>query len=231
MNGYTVKYTACQRYQHITQQDERVYGRNYNANSSVSSTRRLVPLIPKSSKTKPRVSWRNLGGSASSNTRFNGSNNAEGGKSQPGARSERSDQTTTEPLRWKARKEGRRTQPNGTPPVKAGQWGSKDLRAIYMPTPRRKISHYDPHHLSPHVIRCTYCYYRTPELIHITATSPHDSYESSLKDNDPLFSLYLRSQSPSCSSLADKDDRHSNVNHEGGIHLHTVAPRETELPN
>lgn len=93
MNGYTVKYTACQRYQHIAQQDERVYSRNYNASSSVSSTRRLVPLIPKSLKIKPRVLWRNLGGSASSNTRLNGSNNAEGGKSQPGARN-------VEPPNW-----------------------------------------------------------------------------------------------------------------------------------
>lgn len=49
-------------------------------------------------------------------------------------------------------------------------------------------------------------------------------------DNDALFSQYLRSRSPSYSSLTDKDDRHSNVNHEGGIHLHTVAPRETKLP-
>lgn len=69
-----------------------------------------------------------------------------------------------------------------------------------------------------------------PELIHTRATSTPDSYEPILMDNDALFSQYLRSRSPSCSSLTDKDDRHSNVNHEGGIHLHTVAPRETELP-
>lgn len=34
MNGYTVRYTAVQRSQHITQQDERVYGRSYIANTS-----------------------------------------------------------------------------------------------------------------------------------------------------------------------------------------------------
>jgi len=49
-----------------------------------------------------------------------------------------------------------------------------------------------------------------------------DNFMSSLQDKDALFSLYLRSQSPSCSSA--KSIGHDNNNNNESIHSHTVAP-------
>lgn len=50
-----------------------------------------------------------------------------------------------------------------------------------------------------------------------------DKFMPSLQDEDALFSLYLRSQSPSCSST--KTIGHDNNNNQS-IHSHTVAPSD-----